>query len=154
MKSEVKTAAVMGGIVVVIVATIGIYFASLDAQPQNTFSAGIIDKNGLKMAPQLKGVSGYINADQSLGETLKGKVVLYDIWTYSCINCQRTIPFLTAWHEKYSDKGLVIIGIHTPEFEFEKDINNVNLAVEKFGIEYPVVLDNDKVMWNLFENRY
>jgi thiol-disulfide isomerase/thioredoxin len=154
MKSEAKTAAIMGGIVVAIVAVIGIYLTSLDAQPQNTFSAGVIDKSGLKMAPQLKGVSGYINSDQSLAETLKGKVVLYDIWTYSCINCQRTIPFLTAWDEKYSDKGLVIIGIHTPEFEFEKDINNVKLAVEKFGIEYPVILDNDKVMWNLFENRY
>ena len=87
------------------------------------------------MAPALKGISGYINTDsEEFQGLIKDKVVLYDIWTYSCINCQRTLPYLTAWDEKYSEEGLLIIGIHSPEFEFEKDIRNVELAVKKFGI--------------------
>ena len=79
---------------------------------------------------------------------------MYDFWTYSCINCIRTIPYLTAWDEKYSDEGLVILGIHTPEFEFEKKYENVVFATDKFGIEYPVIQDNDKEIWNDFQNRY
>lgn len=85
---------------------------------------------------------------------LRGKVVLLDFWTYSCVNCIRTFPHLKEWHEKYKDKGLVIIGIHTPEFEFEKQEENVQKALEKNGIEYPVVLDNDYKIWNLYANRW
>lgn len=167
MKSEFKTAIIMGAIVAAAIGGLSVYFSSLeqsaatdktgDLQTQATQSSALtnIDKSRFKMAPELKGISGYINTDsQEFQELIEGKVVLYDIWTYSCINCQRTIPYLTAWDEKYSDKGLLIIGIHSPEFEFEKDINNVEMAVEKFGINYPVVLDNDKVIWQAFENRY
>ncbi|CAE6499699.1 redoxin family protein [Candidatus Nitrosotenuis uzonensis] len=153
MRAEIKTAMLMVAIVATVVVGIGVYFTSLDVPVQNT-AMHKFDKLGLKKAPEMLGIAGYINADQTLEDHLRGKVVLYDIWTYSCINCQRTIPYLTAWHERYSDKGLVIVGIHSPEFEFEKDINNVRLAVEKFGIEYPVVLDNDKKIWDAFENRY
>ncbi len=81
-------------------------------------------------------------------------MVLVDFWTYSCINCIRTIPYLNDWYEKYSDKGLTIVGIHTPEFEFEKNFNNVKSAVDKFQIKYPVLQDNDKGTWNAYENRY
>ena len=87
-------------------------------------------------------------------QSLKGKVVLIDFWTYTCINCQRTLPYLKKWWEKYKDKGLVILGIHTPEFEFEKDYNNVRAAVEKFGIKFPVVLDNDYSTWTAYRNQY
>lgn len=153
MRDEIKTAAIMGAIIVAGVVAIGVYFGSLDESESLRFSSQE-DKSGLKKAPQLYGISGYINTDEAINEYLEGKVVLYDIWTYSCINCQRTMPFLTAWDAKYADKGLVIVGIHTPEFEFEKDVHNVRRAVEKFGIEYPVVLDNDKTIWNAFENRY
>ena len=98
---------------------------------------------------------GYINtSQQEMDKQLEGKVVLYDFWTYSCINCIRTIPHLTAWDEKYSDEGLVILGIHSPEFEFEKKYENVVFATEKFGIKYPVIQDNDKEIWNDFQNRY
>ena len=90
----------------------------------------------------------------TIGEFVGKKVVLLDIWTYSCINCQRTLPYLNAWHEKYKDKGLTIIGLHTPEFEFEKKYENVLAAVKKFGIKYPVVLDNDFSTWNAYGNRY
>ena len=115
-----------------------------------------IDKSGFKQAPELVGISGYINTtpEELKEEMMKDKVVLYDIWTYSCINCKRTLPYVTSWDEKYSDQGLLIIGIHSPEFEFEKDINNVQKAVDKHGINYPVVQDNDFETWDAFENRY
>ena len=113
-----------------------------------------IDKSQFKLAPELTNVKTYINSEPITLADLKGKVVLVDFWTYSCINCIRTIPYLNAWHEKYADEGLVILGVHTPEFEFEKDYNNVKAAVEKFGIKYPVVQDNEKATWEAYENRY
>lgn len=156
MRSEIKSAIIMGAIIAAALGGIGAYFASLDTQIEKAAISNEpdIDKSRFKKAPELNGVGGYINTDSKLQEKIKGKVVLYDIWTYSCINCQRTLPYITAWDEKYSDQGLVIIGIHSPEFEFEKDIKNVELAVEKFGIKYPVILDNDKKIWDAFENRY
>lgn len=90
----------------------------------------------------------------TISEFVGKKVVLLDIWTYSCINCQRTLPYLKSWWEKYKDKGLVIIGLHTPEFEFEKKYENVLAAVKKFGLEYPVVLDNDYSTWRAYRNQY
>lgn len=155
MRSEIRTALIMGAIIAGLVVGLGAYFSTLD-QPDdfNPQDMSKTDKSRFKKVPELVGVAGYINSDSTLQEKIMGKVVLYDIWTYSCINCHRTIPYITAWDEKYSDQGLVIIGIHSPEFEFEKDINNVKRAVEKFGIKYPVVLDNDKKTWDAFENRY
>ena len=85
---------------------------------------------------------------------LKGKVVLIDFWTYSCINCIRTLPYLKAWYEKYKDQGLVIIGVHAPEFAFEAKIENVEKAIQKFGITYPVAMDNDFSTWKNYKNRY
>lgn len=85
---------------------------------------------------------------------LKGKVVLIDFWTYSCINCQRTLPYLKDWWEKYKDKGLVIVGVHSPEFEFEKSASNLEKALEDFGITYPVVQDNDFKTWRAYSNRF
>ena len=82
------------------------------------------------------------------------KVVLLDFWTYTRINCQRTIPYLNAWYEKYHDKGLEIVGIHTPEFEFEKKYENVKAAVAKLGIKYPVVLDSNQGTWDAYQNRF
>jgi thiol-disulfide isomerase/thioredoxin len=79
---------------------------------------------------------------------------LVDFWTYSCINCIRTLPYLVDWNQKYSDKGLVIVGIHSPEFEFEKNLDNVKQAVTRFGIKYPVLLDNEHGTWNAFQNSY
>lgn len=108
-------------------------------------------------APELAEPDGYINTDGqavSIGQYRGDKVVLLDIWTYSCINCQRTIPYLKAWHEKYADDGLVIIGVHTPEFAFEKVKANVEKAVRDFGIEYPVVQDNEYKTWRAYGNQY
>ena len=90
----------------------------------------------------------------SIGEFVGKKVVLLDIWTYSCINCKRTTPYLNAWYEKYKDDGLVIIGLHTPEFEFEKVYENVLAATQRLQIKYPVVLDNDYSTWTAYQNRF
>ena len=124
-------------------------------QNEDTLQVSSIDKSRYKLAPDLVGIANYINTTpEQLAKEIEGKVVLYDIWTYSCINCIRTLPYVTAWNEKYVDEGLLIIGIHSPEFEFEKDLNNVQMAVDKYGINYPIVLDNDWETWKAFENRY
>ena len=113
-----------------------------------------IDKSQFKKAPEFTDITSYINTNATKLSDLKGKVVLVDFWTYSCINCIRTLPYLVDWNQKYSDKGLVIVGIHSPEFEFEKNIDNVKQAVTRFGIKYPVLLDNDHGTWNAFQNSY
>jgi thiol-disulfide isomerase/thioredoxin len=99
--------------------------------------------------------SGFINTDNiTIGSLVGKKVILVDFWTYSCINCERTIPYLNMWYAKYHDQGLEIIGIHSPEFQFEHNPDNVRKAVEKFGIQYPVVLDNDFATWGSYKNQY
>jgi thiol-disulfide isomerase/thioredoxin len=96
-----------------------------------------------------------INDGQPLAmSSLKGKVVLVNFWTYSCINVLRTVPHIIEWDAKYADKGLVIVGVHTPEFEFEKNIDNVKTSLQKYGIKYPVIQDNDYKIWNGYENNY
>lgn len=105
-------------------------------------------------APAITGIQKWFNSDPLTMESLKGKVVLVDFWTYSCINCIRTLPYLKAWYEKYRDQGLVIIGVHAPEFEFEKDPANVRSAIAARGIKYPVALDNNYTTWQNFKNQY
>lgn len=98
---------------------------------------------------------GLLNTNEFLLKDFIGKkVILVDFWTYSCINCQRTIPYLNNWYSKYKDKGLLIVGVHTPEFEFERSKSNVDAAIAKFGIHYPVVLDNEYGTWGAYGNRY
>src|SRR5262249_4682587 len=105
-------------------------------------------------APEFTGIKDWINAKPLTMAELRGKVVLVDFWTYSCINCVRTLPYITKWDAKYRDKGLVIVGVHAPEFEFEKKLDNVKAAVEKYGIKYPVALDSNLQTWSNFNNRY
>ena len=109
-----------------------------------------------KRVPELSSIDGYVNTDGKpiTLESLKGKVVLLDIWTYSCINCQRTIPYINEWYTKYKDQGLEVVGLHTPEFAFEKVQANVEKAVKGFNIKYPVVLDNDYSTWNALGNQF
>ena len=104
----------------------------------------------------VRGIDGWINSDPtSIAQlTSEGKVVLVDFWTYTCVNCLRTLPFLREWQEKYADNGLVILGVHSPEFEFEKEIENVQKSVDDEGIEWPVALDNEMSTWRSFNNRY
>lgn len=107
-----------------------------------------------KEAPGFEGGGEWLNSPPLALEELKGKVVLVKFWTYTCINCIRTFPFVNAWYEKYADDGLVIVGVHTPEFEFEKSKVNVEKALSDYDIKYPVVLDNDYKIWRAYANRY
>lgn len=105
-------------------------------------------------APDFVRIEAWINSKPLSIKELKGKVVLVDFWTYSCINCIRTLPYLKSWDERYRDKGLVVVGVHTPEFEFEKSLSNVEDAVKRFGIRYPVALDNHYATWQAYDNSY
>lgn len=105
-------------------------------------------------APEFTGIVNWINSEPLTMESLKGKVVLIDFWTYSCINCIRTLPYITKWYETYKDKGFVIIGVHTPEFAFEKVTENVKTAMQRFGITYPVAQDNNFATWTAYQNQY
>ena len=167
MESAIKTAVIFGAVIAAAVAGISIGLSTLDVAevepdivtaPENGTAPQqpvAIDKSRFEQAPEIVGIADYINtSEEGLSEAIEDKVVLYDIWTYSCINCIRTLPYITAWDDKYADQGLLIIGIHSPEFEFEKDLNNVQAAVDKYGIAYPVLLDNDKETWDAFENRW
>lgn len=104
--------------------------------------------------PALTGATTWINSPPLTPEALKGKVVLVDFWTYSCINCLRAIPYVRAWAEKYKDKGLVVVGVHAPEFAFEKQVDNVKKAVADLKLGYPVAIDNDYAIWRAFGNQY
>lgn len=106
------------------------------------------------MMPSLSGASGWINSPPLTRDSLRGKVVLIDFWTYSCINCLRTLPYIQAWEKKYKSAGLVVIGVHTPEFPFEKVPANVEKAVRELGISYPVALDDNYKIWTAFHNEY
>ena len=171
MNTDNLSALIVGVGVVALIVGFGVYFNSPElnnaasgqqksfvpatiVEDNGTITRVQIDKSQFKLAPELANVNGYINSEPITLADLRGKVVLVDFWTYSCINCIRTIPYLNAWHEKYADEGLVIVGVHTPEFEFEKDYNNVKAAVEKFDIKYPVAQDNEKGTWEAYENRY
>jgi thiol-disulfide isomerase/thioredoxin len=105
-------------------------------------------------APQFTGIEQWINSGPLTMAGLRGKVVLIDFWTYSCINCLRTLPHLKAWNATYGPKGLVIVGVHTPEFAFEHDPGNVRQAVQRLGVKYPVALDGDYGTWNAWSNQY
>ena len=108
----------------------------------------------LGKAPEITGINGWLNSDGTSLEALRGKVVLIDFWTYSCINCIRTLPHVTGWYEKYKDQGFVVIGVHTPEFAFEHKKENVAEALKKYHIQYPVAQDNDYATWQAYSNRY
>ncbi|HET9354633.1 MAG TPA: cytochrome c biogenesis protein DipZ [Sphingomicrobium sp.] len=120
-----------------------------DTMPSS--STDLTDKGPM---PPLAGANLWLNSPPLTREQLKGKVVLVDFWTYSCINCIRTIPHVQAWYERYAADGLVVIGVHTPEFAFERDPANVRRAIADFGVTYPVAVDNEWTIWRAFNNRY
>jgi cytochrome c biogenesis protein CcdA/thiol-disulfide isomerase/thioredoxin len=135
--------------------------AATDAAPATTMKAkpDAPELSGKNLAveggfPSLSGAVQWLNSPPLTPEGLKGKVVVIDFWTYSCINCLRAIPYVRAWAEKYKDHGLVVIGVHTPEFAFERNIANVRAAVADLHIDYPVAIDNDYKIWRAFDNEY
>ena len=104
--------------------------------------------------PDLSGATAWLNSPPLTPQALRGKVVLVDFWTYSCINCLRSLPYVKSWYERYRDQGLVVIGVHAPEFAFEKNLDNVKRAVHDLGVTYPVALDNNYAIWQAFNNQY
>jgi thiol-disulfide isomerase/thioredoxin len=104
--------------------------------------------------PSLGGATGWLNSEPLAAAGLRGKVVLVDFWTYTCINWIRSLPYVRAWDEKYRDHGLVVLGVHTPEFGFEKDVENVRRAARDFRVGYPVAIDSDYAVWRAFSNHY
>jgi len=125
------------------------YAAAHSAKPQPSSLPVLFN------APEIKGLSHWINSEKinSMKE-LRGKVILVDFWTYSCFNCINTFPYVQAWHEKYAKDGLVVLGIHAPEFLFERKLDNVKQAVKKHGLTFPIVLDNGFKLWRAYRNRY
>ena len=105
-------------------------------------------------APNFKGINNWLNSPPLNISDLRGKVVMVNFWTYGCYNCVNTLPHVTRLHAKYKDKGLVIVGVHTPEFPFEKSTGNVQAALKRHGILYPVAQDNDSATWEAYSNRY
>jgi len=104
--------------------------------------------------PSLGGATGWLNSPPLTAAELRGKVVLVDIWTYTCINSLRQLPYVRAWAEKYKDQGVVVIGVHSPEFPFEKDVDNVRRAAKAMRVDYPIAIDSDHEVWRAFENNY
>ena len=127
---------------------------SMDESATKTNAAGELVLPVLGNLPSLAGLGPWFNSPPLTNQQLKGKVILIDFWTYSCINCLRTLPYLKAWDEKYRRDGLVIIGVHAPEFAFEREPANVAKAIQDLGVRYPVALDNKYVLWNALHNQY
>jgi len=130
-------------------------FAASHTNP-NKVSAAAVDVNNLPVGPQAPAVEpkGWLNSPPLTPADLAGKVVIYDFWTYSCVNCVRTIPYVRSWYARYQADGLVVIGIHSPEFDFEKNHANVARAVRGLGVTWPVAFDDDLHVWNAFQNQY
>lgn len=105
-------------------------------------------------APEIAGIEAWLNSDPLLLAELRGKVVLVDFWTYSCINCIRSLPHVVSWYNAYKDDGFIVIGVHTPEFGFERKPENITRAIKKYGISYPVAIDNAWATWKAFQNQY
>jgi cytochrome c biogenesis protein CcdA/thiol-disulfide isomerase/thioredoxin len=127
---------------------------SMDESAAKTNAAGELVLPVIGNLPSLDGLGPWFNSASLTNQQLKGKVVLIDFWTYSCINCLRTLPYLKAWDAKYRKDGLVIIGVHAPEFAFEREPANVAKAIQDLGVRYPVALDNKYVLWNALHNQY
>ena len=132
----------------------GLLSRARSSGPKKTYAVPGSDLPIEGQMPSLAGASAWLNSPPLTKEGLRGKVVVVDFWTYSCINCLRALPYVRAWADKYRDHGLVVIGVHSPEFAFEKDVNNVRRAVKDLGVTYPVAIDSDLLIWRAFGNEY
>ena len=142
--------------VLLIVSAAVIFLSDNSATSKESATSKGADKSAVPYV-EIQNPAGFVNTgDQpiKIGDYIGKQVILLDIMTYSCINCQRSFPYVAAWYEKYKDDGLIVIGIHTPEFAFEKEKANVEKAMKEFGINFPVVLDNDYATWNALGNKY
>ena len=138
----------------IVVAAVGVSLHTLAKDKGAPLPRAALPLPVLGKFPSLGGTTGWLNSPPLSTAALRGKVVLVDFWTYSCINWRRTLPYLRAWAQKYKAQGLVVIGVHTPEFGFERQIDNVRWAVKDMRVDYPVVLDSEYATWQAFENEY
>ena len=143
----------VGATVLATACLLGLALASY-ADEEKTAQAQPILAEAQRAAPNFVGISNWLNSGALNLADLHGKVVLVDFWTYGCINCTRTLPHVTSLYDTYKDRGLVVVGIHTPEFPFEKVTSNVQTAIKRHGIKYPVAQDNDYATWNAYHNQY
>lgn len=146
MFDRLRMAAIAAGIGAVALLS-GLAYTGSAASPVASLQTGA-------QAPDFKGIDGWLNSPPLDVKQLKGKVVLVDFWTFDCINCAHTIPHVEDWYSRYRDKGLVVVGVHTPEYSFEHDTDNLKNAVRRFGIQYPVAQDNQYATWNAYGNQY
>src|SRR5215510_1299429 len=157
--NKLLVAAVLG---IAIGAPIAGFLAEMKGQPMTSpevrlpFLHGLFTGQAASQAElaSLERASEWLNSPPLKAADLRGKIVLVDFWTYTCINWLRTLPYVRAWAEKYRDKGLVVIGVHAPEFSFEKNLANVRWAVKDMRVDYPVAVDNEHVIWRAFGNQY
>jgi len=134
---------------------IGLLFGhAATVQAGDSHVAGTNVADARRIAPEITGITNWLNSAPLKLNDLRGKVILVDFWTYGCINCVNTLPHVAKLQEKYNNKGLVIIGVHSPEFAFEKSTTNVAAAIKRHGITYPVAQDNDFATWNAYRNRF
>ena len=134
--------------------SIGDQQADSRTSTSNAFFSSIASVPNTKLLSEFQGISQWLNSPALDVAQLKGKVVLVQFWTFACINCQRTLPYITRWHREYAKQGLQVVGIHTPEFPFERDANNVKRAVKQYQINYPVGLDNEYKTWEAYQNQH
>lgn len=164
LKSKTHLLRKIFGLVIILCALLAAFLSSpLSFSMPDKTQAPLIVQHSLTLehalkqpypAPSLQKVDAWINTEPFTLENVKGKVILVDFWTFSCINCIRTLPYIKSWYEKYHSDGFVVIGVHTPEFEFEKNIDNVKKAILQYQISYPVILDNQYGTWQSFRNQY
>lgn len=150
----------LGGVVAVVAAlTVGVAVAHPSASPASggggqSGAAALVPASQRQPVPNFTGIVDWINSPPLTMKELRGKVVLVDFWTFSCVNCVRTIPHLRSIYDAYRDRGLVIVGVHSPEFDFEKSVANVTAAVKQLGVTWPVAVDSRMATWNAFSNEY
>ena len=157
MDLRIRTAAIVASLVLVVALAIAIIPRANGGRGLSL--TGISDTRSPLQAsgpaaPEFVGIVDWENSQPLKLASLRGKVVLVDFWTYSCINCQRTIPFLRQWWDKYKSDGLVIVGVHSPEFDFEKNVDNIRRAINDYGVAWPVAVDSDMATWNAYRNQY
>jgi len=143
---------VAAGLAIILVVAIGYGIAHGPSLSAGLSGAGL-QSNGAT-APEFKGIVDWENSPPLTLASLRGKVVLVDFWTYSCINCQNTFPYLRRWYRAYKDQGLVIVGVHSPEFDFEKNVANIRQAIQRYNVLWPVAVDSNMTTWNAYSNQY
>lgn len=155
MLSRLKTTATVA-LFAATVATGAAAIATLVASPAASAAASpaATPVNNSTTAPEFTGIDTWLNSDPLTMQQLRGKVVLVDFWTYTCINCIHVLPYVKTWNQKYKDQGLVVVGVHTPEFPFERDRDNVKTAIKRFDITFPVAQDNRYATWRAYGNEY